>query len=85
MVTVTIPYVDPSVINSNPEIMGGEPVFAGTRVPVHLLREHLTHGGSLATFLSSYPTVERDNLVQVLDLLFERTVGPPDDDDKDPA
>ena len=84
MATATVPEVDPSIISRHPEISGGDPVFAGTRVPVQLLRQHLRHGGSLVTFMRSYPTVYRDQLIEVLDLLFERTIGPPDDDD-DPA
>ena len=81
MPAVVVPDLDPSVISSHPEISGGKPVFAGTRVPVQLLREHLRRGGSLVTFMSDYPTVYRDQLIQVLELLFERTIGPPDDDD----
>ena len=81
--TTAIPEVDPGIIGRHPQICGGDPVFAGTRVPVQLLRQHLRHGGSLASFLTSYPTVYRDQLIQVLDLLFERTIGPPGPYDDD--
>lgn len=55
----------PHVI-SNPEIMGGTPVFVGTRVPVRILFEHLVAGDSLEIFLDDFPSVSRELAVQVL-------------------
>ena len=80
-IVVEIPDVDPSIINSDPGIMGGQPVFPGTRVPVQLLLDELKEGASLVTFLRDYPTVDKDKLFQALDHVFARTIGPPDDDD----
>ena len=40
---------DGSVVHSDPEIMGGTPVFVGTRVPVHILIDHLKGGSTIDT------------------------------------
>jgi uncharacterized protein (DUF433 family) len=52
---------------SDPEILGGTPVFIGTRVPVRILFEHLEAGDSLDVFLEDFPSVSRDLAVQVLE------------------
>jgi len=54
-------------VHSDPEIMGGTPVFVGTRVPVRILFEHLEAGDPLAVFLEDFPSVSRDLAVQVLE------------------
>ena len=51
----------------DPEIMGGTPVFAGTRVPVRILFEHLEAGDSLDVFLEDFPTVSRLLAIAVLE------------------
>ena len=51
----------------NPEILGGAPVFRGTRVPVRILLEHLEAGDRLDDFLESYPTVSRSQAIEVLE------------------
>lgn len=56
-----------SRVVSDPEILGGTPVFAGTRVPVHILFEHLEAGDSLEVFLEDFPSVSRELAVQVLE------------------
>jgi uncharacterized protein (DUF433 family) len=56
----------PRVI-SDPEIMGGTPVFIGTRVPVRILFEHLEAGDPLDVFLEDFPSVTRELAVQVLE------------------
>ena len=48
-----------ALIDRNPNILGGTPVFAGTRVPVRILMEHLEAGDRLDEFLDDYPTVSR--------------------------
>ena len=55
-----------TLIDRDPEILGGTPVFAGTRVPVRILMEHLEAGGRLDDFLSDYPTVSRNQAGAVL-------------------
>lgn len=56
-----------SRVASNPKILGGTPVFAGTRVPVRVLFEHLEAGDSLEAFLEDFPTVSRELAVRVLE------------------
>jgi len=66
-------------ILSNPEIMGGTPVFAGTRVPVQTFVEYLEAGDPLDEFLIDFPSVTREQAVAVLelakDLLLARAVA----------
>lgn len=59
---------DQTVIHSNPNILGGTPVFVGTRVPVQALLDYLEGGESLDTFLDHFPSVDREQAVAVLEL-----------------
>ena len=52
---------------TDPEILGGTPVFVGTRVPVRVLFEHLEAGDSIDVFLQDFPSVSRALAVQVLE------------------
>ena len=54
-------------IDRNPRILGGTPVFAGTRVPVRILMEYLEAGDRLDEFLQHFPSVSRDQAVAVLE------------------
>ena len=63
-----------SIVNKDPEILGGTPVFAGTRVPVRILFEHLEAGERLDDFLNSFPTVTRDQATQLLDLAMKQII-----------
>ena len=56
-----------TLIERNPDILGGTPVFAGTRVPVRILMEHLEAGDRLDDFLTDYPTVSRRQAVALLE------------------
>ena len=56
-----------TLIERNPEILGGTPVFVGTRVPVRILMEHLEAGDALDEFLTDFPTVSRSQAVGVLE------------------
>lgn len=56
------------VINVDPEILGGTPVFSGTRVPVESLFDHLEGGVSLDEFLEDFPSVSREQAIEVLEL-----------------
>ncbi len=64
-----------SLIISDPEIMSGTPCFAGTRVPVKNLFDYLESGESLESFLSDFPTVERAQVLEVLELSEELVVS----------
>ena len=55
------------VIHRDPSVLGGTPVFSGTRVPIRILIEHLEAGDWLDDFLDSYPTVSRDQAISVLE------------------
>lgn len=55
------------VIVSNPDILGGTPVFRGTRVPLHTLIDYLEGGDTLDTFLNDFPTVTREQAVAALE------------------
>jgi uncharacterized protein (DUF433 family) len=57
-----------SVIESSSEILGGTPVFKGTRVPVQTLIDYLEAGDSLGDFLEQYPTVKREQAIAALEL-----------------
>ncbi len=64
-----------SLIDRNPEILGGTPVFAGTRVPVRVLLEHLEAGDRLDDFLDDFPSVSREHAVAVLECAVAELVG----------
>ncbi len=55
------------LIDRNPEILGGTPVFAGTRVPVRILMDHLEAGDRLEEFLDDFPTVTREQAIALLE------------------
>lgn len=56
-----------SVIRSDVDILGGTPVFVGTRVPVQSLFDHLEAGDSIDDFLEGFPSVGRDQVIAVLE------------------
>lgn len=57
-----------SVVSSNPDILGGTPVLAGTRVPIANLIDYLAAGDSLEQFLDDFPSVKRAQAVAALEL-----------------
>lgn len=56
------------LITVDPDILGGQPVFTGTRVPVESLFDHLEAGVSLDEFLDDFPTVTKEQAVGLLEL-----------------
>ncbi|MCG3158555.1 MAG: hypothetical protein DKINENOH_05199 [bacterium] len=60
------------LITSDREILGGIPVFAGTRVPVKTLFDYLEHGHTVNVFLDDFPTVKQEQALAVLELLKEK-------------
>ena len=60
------------IVSRDPEIQNGDLVFAGTRVPVESLIQHLTAGDSLEIFLNDFPTVTREQAVAYLELTLDR-------------
>jgi uncharacterized protein (DUF433 family) len=59
----------------HPDVLGGEPVFAGTRVSVHSLFDHLEAGDSLADFLTGFPSVTKEQAVAALDARAQIEAG----------
>ena len=57
-----------TVVHADPEILGGTPVFVGTRVPVRILFEYLAAGDSVDEFLDAFPSVRREQVMAVLGL-----------------
>ena len=55
------------LITRSPDVMGGTPVFAGTRVPVQTLLDYLEGGETLDDFLEGFPTVSREQVVAFLE------------------
>ena len=55
------------IIHSDPEIMGGTPVFVGTRVPLQNLIDSLEGGESVEEFLEAFPTVKREQAIAVIE------------------
>ena len=59
------------VIHSDPDILGGTPVFAGTRVPLRNLIDYIERNHTLDEFLDSFPTVSREQVVAALEAAHE--------------
>jgi uncharacterized protein (DUF433 family) len=59
------------VVHSDPEILGGTPVFVGTRVPVQSLFDYIEGGDTLDEFLRQFPSVRREQTIAVLELARE--------------
>ena len=62
------------VVSRNPEVMGGTPVFNGTRVPVQTLLDYLEAGESIDDFLGGFPSVRRDQVIAFLEQARDRLV-----------
>ena len=59
------------LINVDKEILGGTPVFMGTRVPVKNLFDYLEEGEPVSEFLEDFPSVKKDQVSQVLNLAHQ--------------
>lgn len=55
------------IISSSPDVMGGTPVFAGTRVPVQTFLDYLKAGESIYDFLEGFPTVSKEQVIALLE------------------
>jgi uncharacterized protein (DUF433 family) len=68
MLVVDLAMMDRSqIVHSDPEILGGTPVFVGTRVPVQTLLVYLEGGETLEEFLDNFPTVSREQAIAFLE------------------
>ncbi|MGK7902514.1 MAG: DUF433 domain-containing protein [Hormoscilla sp.] len=59
------------IVHRDPDIMGGTPVFFGTRVPMKTLLDYLEGGDSLDEFLDHFPSVKREQAIATLELAKE--------------
>ena len=66
-----------SVVHSDPDILGGTPVFVGTRVPTRTLLDYLEAGDSLNEFLEDFPSVTREQAVAALQLANQSVMPTP--------
>jgi uncharacterized protein (DUF433 family) len=62
------------VVSINPKILGGTPVFAGTRVPVESLFDYVKRGRTIDYFLEQFPSVKREQVEQLLDDAKSKTL-----------
>ena len=62
------------IVSSNPNVLGGTPVFVGTRVPVASFFDCLKHGRSIDYFLEQFPTVGRTQVEHLLDEVKAKTL-----------
>ena len=65
------------VYHSDPEIMGGTPVFQGTRVPVQTLLDYLEGGDSIDEFLEGFPGVSREQAIAFLEMAKDALLATP--------
>jgi len=63
-----------AVISRSPDVMGGAPVFRGTRVPIETLLDYLAAGDSINEFVAGFPSVGRDQVVEFLEMVKDRLV-----------
>ncbi len=63
------------VITVSPDIMHGEPVFTGTRVPIKSVFEYLKGGETIDDFLDGFPSVSREQVTQLLDLMTANIIA----------
>lgn len=63
------------VISCSPDVMGGTPVFSGTRVPVQTLLDYLEAGDSIDEFLAGFPSVSREQVIEFLEQAKDRLVA----------
>lgn len=63
-----------AVVSCNLDVMGGAPVFTGTRVPVHTLLDYLEAGDSIDEFLAGFPSVTRMQVIAFLEQAKDRLI-----------
>ena len=62
------------IVSRSPDIMGGTPVFCGTRVPVQTLLDYLEAGDTIDDFLAGFPSVTREQVIAFLEQAKDRLV-----------
>jgi uncharacterized protein (DUF433 family) len=66
--------MDSNLVTSSPDILGGTPVFTGTRVPIQTLVDYLKAGESIDDFLDGFPSVSREQVLAFIDVAKENLV-----------
>ena len=64
--------IETQIISRSPNILSGTPVFAGTRVPVETIIDYISAGHSLEEFLDDFPTVRREQALELLQRLKQQ-------------
>ena len=64
---MSVQELNQDIVERDPEILGGTPVFRGTRVPIQTLFDYLEAGESLGEFLDDFPTVTREQTLRLLE------------------
>jgi uncharacterized protein (DUF433 family) len=67
--------MEEQIVTVSHEVLGGTPVFAGTRVPVQTFLEYIKAGESIDSFLEGFPTVKREQVLALLDRAGERILA----------
>ena len=67
--------MEKSVISCSPDVMGGTPVFSGTRVPVQTLLDYLEASESIDAFLEGFPSVSREQVITFLEQAKDRLIA----------
>ena len=67
--------MDTRIISTSPDVMGGTPVFSGTRVPVQTLLDYLEAGESIDDFLGGFPSVSREQVIAFLEQAKDRLIA----------
>ena len=67
-----------SVVTVDPDVLGGTPVFRGTRVPVKSLFDFLEAGDSIEEFLENFPTVRREQIIELLETARDKVTTSPE-------
>lgn len=62
------------IISASPDVMGGTPVFAGTRVPIQTFIDYIKGGESIDDFLEGFPTVDREQVIAFLEAAQEQMI-----------
>ena len=67
--------MDTPIVTCSPDVMGGTPVFAGTRVPIQTLIDYLEGGETIDDFLEGFPSVSREQVISFLEEAKDRVVA----------
>ena len=67
-----------SVVTVDPDVLGGTPVFRGTRVPIKSLFDFLEAGDSIEEFLENFPTVRREQIIELLETARDKVTTSPE-------